>query len=53
MTVKAPELELPRVSVAVQVTTVAPLGKVDPDGGLQAGVIAPSAESFAVAVDAG
>jgi hypothetical protein len=41
---------LPAASVAVQVTVVVPIGKVEPDGGVQTGVIAPSTVSLAVAV---
>lgn len=36
------------LSVAVHVTVVAPIGKVDPLAGVHAGVIAPSTESFAL-----
>ena len=35
VTVKLQELELPTVSVARQVTVVAPTGKVPPEGGVQ------------------
>ena len=39
--------ELPLVSVAVQLTVVTPFGNVEPDAGVQTGVIAPSQLSLA------
>jgi hypothetical protein len=38
---------LPALSVAVHVTIVSPIGNVEPDGGLQVGVIVPSTSSVA------
>ncbi len=47
VTVKVQEAVLPDASVAVQVTGVAPFGKVEPDGGLQL-VVTPGQLSLAV-----
>jgi hypothetical protein len=44
-------VELPDVSLAVHVTVVVPLVKVEPEGGMQIGTIAPSQSSVAVAVN--
>ena len=41
---------LPAASVALQVTVVAPRGKVLPEAGLQVGVRAPSTSSVALAL---
>jgi len=50
VTVKLPVDVLPALSVAEQVTTVRPTGKVEPDGGEQVTGTVPSTTSVAVAV---
>src|SRR4029079_15339096 len=52
VTVNMQFVELPDVSMAVQVTVVVPLAKVEPDGGMQMGTRAPSQSSLAVTVKA-
>ncbi len=49
VTLKVAEPELPRVSAALQVTVVVPMGKVDPEGGLQVTGREPSTTSVAEA----
>src|SRR5207247_10076879 len=49
VTVKDAVLPLPRTSVAVHVTVVAPIGNVDPLAGVQETLTAPSTRSVAVA----
>jgi len=51
VTVNDAEAVLPWLSVAVQVTLVAPTGNVDPEAGLQSGVIEPSTRSVADSVN--
>src|SRR6266568_6336342 len=46
-----PVVSLKLESVAVQTTSVVPIGNVDPDGGVHTGVIEPSTMSVAVAVN--
>ena len=48
VTVNVQGAELPLVSVAVQLTVVMPFGNVEPDAGVQTGMIAPSQLSVAV-----
>jgi hypothetical protein len=48
--VKEPEAMFPLESVAEQRTVVVPNGNVEPEAGLQTGVIEPSTLSVAVAV---
>jgi hypothetical protein len=50
VTVKLQEPVLFELSVAVQVTVVVPLGKVEPERGLQTGVPTPGQLSVAVAL---
>jgi hypothetical protein len=50
VTVNVPEPVFPRVSEAVHVTVVVPIGNVEPDAGEHVGVIEPSTVSLAVAV---
>jgi len=50
VTVKVATPLLPRVSVAVQLTVVAPIGNVDPLAGVQLAATLPSTRSLAVAV---
>jgi hypothetical protein len=49
VTVKVQVAVLPELSVAVQVTVVVPLGKVEPEGGLQT-TVTPGQLSAAVGV---
>jgi len=51
VTVNDAEAVLPWLSVAVQVTLVVPTGNVDPEAGLQSGVIEPSTRSVADSVN--
>jgi len=51
VTVNDAEAVLPWLSVAVQVTVVVPTGNVDPEAGLQAGVVDPYTRSVADAVN--
>jgi len=50
VTVKVPEPMLPVASVAVHVTVVVPMGKVDPEGGVQTAPTGPSTASTAEAL---
>ena len=52
LTVNEQEALLPDASIAVQVTVVVPLAKVEPDGGVQTGTSAPSQSSLAVELKA-
>jgi hypothetical protein len=50
VTVKVPEVAFPAASVAVQLTVVVPIGKVEPDAGVQIAATGPSIASRADAL---